>query len=96
MKLSDFNHKNNIEVTEPYPFSHTNVLSEVESKEIEKLFLRAKERNCYRILNVAPALTLSNSLFSETDLFVVNEIELESLTKQSIQIDSLDSIKESI
>ena len=69
---------------------------EVESKEIEKLFLRAKERNCYRILNVAPALTLSNSLFSETDLFVVNEIELESLTKQSIQIDSLDSIKESI
>ena len=42
---------------------------EVESKEIEKLFLRAKERNCYRILNVAPALTLSNSLFSETDLF---------------------------
>ena len=69
---------------------------EVESKEIEKLFLRAKERNCYRILNVAPALTLSKSLFSETDLFVVNEIELESLTKQSIQIDSLDSIKESI
>ena len=69
---------------------------EVESKEIEKLFLRAKERNCYRILNVAPALTLSNLLFSETDLFVVNEIELESLTKQSIQIDSLDSIKESI
>ena len=69
---------------------------EVESKEIEKLFLRAKERNCYRILNVAPALTLSNSLFSETDLFVVNEIELESLTKQSIQMDSLDFIKESI
>ena len=69
---------------------------EVESKEIEKLFLRAKERNCYRILNVAPALTLSKSLFSNTDLFVVNEIELESLTKKSIQIDSLDSIKESI
>ena len=69
---------------------------EVESKEIEKLFLRAKERNCYRILNVAPALTLSNSLFSETDLFVVNEIELESLTKKSIQMDCLDSIKESI
>ena len=69
---------------------------EVKSKEIEKLFLRAKERNCYRILNVAPALTLSNSLFSETDLFVVNEIELESLTKKSIQMDCLDSIKESI
>ena len=69
---------------------------EVESKEIEKLFLRAKERNCYRILNVAPAFTLSKSLFSNTDLFVVNEIELESLTKKSIQIDSLDSIKEGI
>ena len=69
---------------------------EVKSKEIEKLFLRAKERNCYRILNVAPALTLSKSLFSETDLFVVNEIELESLTKKSIQMDCLDSIKESI
>ena len=69
---------------------------EVESKEIEKLFLRAKDRNCYRILNAAPALTLSKSLFSNTDLFVVNEIELESLTKKSIQIDSLDSIKESI
>ena len=69
---------------------------EVESKEIEKLFLRAKDRNCYRILNAAPALTLSKSLFSNTDLFVVNEIELESLTKKSIQIDSLDFIKESI
>lgn len=36
MKLSDFNHKNNIEVTETYPFSHTNVLSEVEFKEIKR------------------------------------------------------------
>ena len=36
MKLSDFNSNNIIEVTETYPFSHTNVLSEMESIDIKR------------------------------------------------------------
>ena len=36
MKLSDFNNKNIIEVTETYPFSHTNVLEEMESMNIKR------------------------------------------------------------
>ena len=36
MKLSDFNSNNIIEVTETYPFSHTNVLSEMEEKQIKR------------------------------------------------------------
>ena len=58
---------------------------EVQANEVETLFLRAKERDCYRILNLAPARKLNESLFSNTDLFVVNEIELESMSKNSLQ-----------
>ena len=36
MKLSDFNNPNRIEVTETYPFSHTNVLSEMEDIHITR------------------------------------------------------------
>ena len=69
---------------------------EIPSQEIEKLFIRASEKNCYRILNVAPAIELSANLFSQTDLFVVNEIELEFLAKNQIRSADLDSIKDCI
>ena len=36
MKLSDFNNPNSIEVTETYPFYHTNVLSEMEGRFIKR------------------------------------------------------------
>ena len=36
MKLSDFNNPNSIEVTETYPFSHTNVLQEMEGVFIKR------------------------------------------------------------
>ena len=39
MKLSDFNNPNRIEVTETYPFSHTNVLSEMEDIHITEQLL---------------------------------------------------------
>lgn len=66
---------------------------EVKPEEIDNLFVRAEGKNCYRILNVAPAMQLSASLFENTDLFVVNEIELQSLSGEPLQEVSVDSIK---
>ena len=69
---------------------------EVKANEVETLFLRAKERDCYRILNLAPAMKLSESLFSNTDLFVVNEIELESMSNISLLPNSIDSVRANV
>ena len=43
---------------------------EVPAEEIEKVFLRAKELGCYRILNTAPSIEISKELISLTDLFL--------------------------
>ena len=69
---------------------------EVLPGEIEKLFTRASKKNCYRILNVAPAIEFSESLFNETDLLVVNEIELETLSKKKLPDTKIDSIRTSV
>ena len=48
---------------------------EVNSEEVEKLFVNAKENNCLTILNVAPFRKPSNLLISNTDILVFNELE---------------------
>ena len=74
------------------------ILSQLEMplQEIEKLFLRASSDGCLRILNVAPALQLSETLFNETDIFLVNELELSALSEKPLLIDDINSVKESI
>ena len=74
------------------------ILSQLEMplQEIEKLFLRASSEGCLRILNVAPALQLSETLFNETDIFLVNELELSALSEKPFLIDDINSVKESI
>ena len=74
------------------------ILSQLEMplQEIEKLFLRASSDGCLRILNVAPALQLSETLFNETDIFLVNELELSALSEKPLIIDDINSVKESI
>lgn len=69
---------------------------EVPPNQIELLFSRVKQGHCYRILNVAPAIEFSTSLFNETDLLVVNEIELEALAKKKLKDTSIDSIRASV
>ena len=69
---------------------------EVNYEEIEKLFLRAARRGSYKILNVAPAMELKKSLFDETDLFIVNEVELEALSKEPLKSYDIDTIKSSV
>ena len=69
---------------------------EVPPNQIELLFSRARQGHCHRILNVAPAIEFSNLLFSETDLLVVNEIELEVLAKKKLQDANIDSIRASV
>ena len=69
---------------------------EVPPNQIELLFSRVKQGHCYRILNVAPAIELSKSLFNETDLLVVNEIELEALAKKKLKDTNIDSIRASV
>ncbi len=69
---------------------------EVPPNQIELLFSRVKQGHCYRILNVAPAIEFSTSLFNETDLLVVNEIELEALTKKKLKDTNIDSIRASV
>ena len=48
---------------------------EVNSEEVEKLFVNAKENNCLTILNVAPFRKPSDLLISNTDILVFNELE---------------------
>ena len=69
---------------------------EVPPNQIELLFSRVKQGHCYRILNVAPAIEFSTSLFNETDLLVVNEIELEALAKKKLKDNNIDSIRASV
>ena len=69
---------------------------EVPPNQIELLFSRVKQGHCYRILNVAPAIEFSTSLFNETDLLVVNEIELEALAKKKLKDTNIDSIRASV
>jgi len=69
---------------------------EVPTNQIELLFSRVKQGHCYRILNVAPAIEFSTSLFNETDLLVVNEIELEALAKKKLKDTNIDSIRASV
>ena len=47
-------------------------------------------------MNVAPAIEFSTSLFNETDLLVVNEIELEALAKKKPKDTNIDSIRASV
>ena len=69
---------------------------EVPPNQIELLFSRARQGHCYRILNVAPAIEVSTSIFNETDLLVVNEIELEALAKKKLKDTNIDSIRASV
>ena len=69
---------------------------EVPPNQIELLFSRVKQGHCYRILNVAPAIEFGTSLFNETDLLVVNEIELEALAKKKLKDTNIDSIRASV
>jgi len=69
---------------------------EVPAEEVEKVFLRAKELGCYRILNTAPSIKISKELISLTDLFIMNESELESYSDTLVQASDLNSIIEAI
>ena len=69
---------------------------EVPAEEIEKVFLKAKEQGCYRILNTAPSIEISKELISLTDLFIMNESELESYSDTLVQASDLNSIIEAI
>ena len=69
---------------------------EVPAEEIEKVFLRAKELGCYSILNTAPSIEISKELISLTDLFIMNESELESYSDTLVQASDLNSIIEAI
>jgi len=48
---------------------------EVNSEEVEQLFVNSKENNCLTILNVAPFRKPSDLLISNTDILVFNELE---------------------
>ena len=69
---------------------------EVPAEEVEKVFLRTKELDCYRILNTAPSIKISKELISLTDLFIMNESELESYSDTLVQASDLNSIIEAI
>ena len=65
---------------------------EIPPHQVEDLFSRARNRDCFRILNAAPIIAFERNLISETDLLVVNELELESLSGSSIDKDDLDTV----
>ena len=65
---------------------------EIPPNQIEDLFSRARNHDCFRILNAAPIISFEKNLISETDLLVMNELELESLSGYSVDKDNLDSV----
>ena len=65
---------------------------EIPPNQIEDLFSRAGNHDCFRILNAAPIISFEKNLISETDLLVLNELELESLSGYSVDKDNLDSV----
>ena len=68
---------------------------EVPPQQIEDLFIRAKG-GCFRILNTAPAVPISEELLKNTDLLVMNETELETLSGETLESRNIDSIISSI
>lgn len=74
------------------------LISQLEApvNEIEKVFSRAKEFDCYTILNTAPAIEMSQQLISQTDLFIMNESELATFSSININNGDLDSIQTAI
>jgi ribokinase len=54
---------------------------EIPLETIQAFFIRAKQAGAFTILNNAPAKELSNQILSLTDLLVVNESELQFMTK---------------
>jgi ribokinase len=68
---------------------------EVPSEQIEDLFIRAKG-SCFRVLNTAPAVPISEELIKNTDLLVMNETELETLSGETLESQNIDSIISSI
>ena len=65
---------------------------EIPPNQIEDLFSRAGNHDCFRILNAAPIISFEKNLITETDLLVVNESELESLSGYEIDKDNLDTV----
>lgn len=65
---------------------------EISPNQIEQLFSRAGNHDCFRILNAAPIISFKENLILETDLLVVNELELESLSGYGIDKENLDSV----
>lgn len=76
---------NSDQVTEETLISSKILIAQLEtpSGETEKLFKRSKKFDCYRILNTAPVHNLSNSLMDESDLLIMNETELATLSGDS-------------
>ena len=66
---------------------------EVPPSQTEDLFKRAKSFGNFRILNTAPVTNFSRTLLSETDLSVVNEIELESLSGKKVNKENPDTVR---
>ena len=54
----------------------------------ERLFARARDRGATSILNAAPAARVADSLLALTDLLVVNETELATLSGAALRDDS--------
>ena len=54
----------------------------------ERLFARARDRGATSILNAAPAARVADSLLALTDLLVVNETELATLSGATLRDDS--------
>ena len=48
---------------------------EVNPNEVERLFVKSKNRDCLNILNLAPFKKPSDQLLSNTDVLVLNETE---------------------
>lgn len=61
---------------------------EIPIEVIEAVFIKAKALNMITVLNAAPARKLPRSLLPLVDYLIVNEIEIETLTKQKVKTEA--------
>lgn len=62
---------------------------EIPLETVEAFFKKGKEAECINVLNPAPAIDIPKSIMDLVDVLIVNETELESISKYSINKNAL-------
>lgn len=69
---------------------------EIPIETVEAFFIKGRKAKTINILNPAPARPISKALLELTDVLVLNETELELITKSLVDISDVNSIEKAV